>query len=408
MSRSPRHGFIFEVGSYDDTLKSVNPNRYPVIVTDGLWRKSMSAIRSLGKAGFDVYVMGNTVFTSGFWSRYTRGHIYGPTAAENPQKFGEVLLEYLGHFSQPPILLPMEDPSLLWVSEHRKELEGKALFVLPSEKSIQIAEDKNLTMEHAAALGLPVPQSWRPSSARELYEKLQSFSPDWVIKPCTGSGSNGIIYRSETPPSLEFLEAHWGKYGPLLLQERIPGDGRAVGVSVLMEEGRPSAIFAHERLQQYPVSGGPSTDRQSIHDRELEEYTLRLLKNLEWNGIAMVEWKAGKLMEINPRFWGSLELAIRSGVDFPVLYARRALGGPSALPVVYRDGIRCRWMVPGEVLRYLSTPAAQREGLFKFLGGLPGLSEEWDSRDLAGTLATVICTGALALNPSYWKFLRRG
>lgn len=41
----------------------------------------------------------------------------------------------------------------------------------------------------------------------------------------------------------------------------------------------------------------------------------------------MVEWKVDlrdgrpKLMEINPRFWGSLELAVRSGVNFPSLYA---------------------------------------------------------------------------------------
>jgi hypothetical protein len=64
-------------------------------------------------------------------------------------------------------------------------------------------------------------------------------------------------------------------------------------------------------------------------------------------------------------------------------------------------------MLPGEILRYISTPSEDREPLGEFLRGLPALSEEWDQSDLRGTLATIVCTGALALNFRYWKFLRR-
>jgi len=113
-------------------------------------------------------------------------------------------------------------------------------------------------------------------------------------------------------------------------------------------------------------------------------------------------------MEINPRFWGSLELAIRSGVDFPVLFARLALGEKLGAPPSYPDGVRCRWMLPGEILRYLSTPSDERESFNEFLEGLPQSAEEWDPQDLRGALSTVVCAGGLALNPKYWKFLRRG
>jgi predicted ATP-grasp superfamily ATP-dependent carboligase len=218
----------------------------------------------------------------------------------------------------------------------------------------------------------------------------------------------------EKRPETEW-EAHWRRFGPMLIQERVPAQGRGQGVSVLMDSsGECVAAFAHERLQQYPNSGGPSTDRRSIHAPALVEKSLQLLKRLEWRGIAMVEWKVDprdnqpKLMEINPRFWGSLELAVRSGVDFPVLYARAALGEKSVPVTSYAAGVRCRWIVPGEILRYLTQANGAREGILGFLRGLPSTAEEWDARDLTGTLATLVCTAAKALNPRYWKYVLRG
>jgi predicted ATP-grasp superfamily ATP-dependent carboligase len=180
-------------------------------------------------------------------------------------------------------------------------------------------------------------------------------------------------------------------------------------VSVLIDgQGDCVAWFVHERLREYPLSGGPSTDRRSVHDARLVELSLALLRRLGWRGIAMVEWKMGQLLEINPRFWGSLELAIRAGVDFPVLYARAASGDALGPPPSYPDGVRCRWVMPGEILRYLGEPRTRRERLRDFVRDLPGQAEEWDRRDVRGTLASVVCTGALALNPRYWAYVLRG
>ena len=81
----------------------------------------------------------------------------------------------------------------------------------------------------------------------------------------------------------------------------------------------------HRRIRERLVMGGPSTCAESVYDSKLLDYGLRVLKNLKWHGVAMVEFKKDsidgefKLMEINPKFWGSLDLAIASGVDFPYL-----------------------------------------------------------------------------------------
>jgi predicted ATP-grasp superfamily ATP-dependent carboligase len=385
-------------------------------VTDGLWRKSLSAIRSLGAAGFDVAVMGDSFFTTGFWSGFTTDRLIAPTAATDAERFGRGLERMLARHPG-AVLLPMEDATLRWVSEHREELAAKCRFLIPSRESLATAWDKGLTLQLAQRLGIPCPRTWEPKDtegALEFAKHAAGLEPgSFVVKPRSGTGSAGVAYGDRR--SASEWEAHWRRFGPMLIQERVPPQGRGQGVSVLMgPDGECVASFAHERIQQYPNSGGPSTDRKSIHAPALVEQSVRLLKRLEWRGVAMVEWKLdprdgqAKLMEINPRFWGSLELAVRSGVDFPLLYARAALGETSTPVTRYPEGVRCRWMVPGEVLRYLSQKSGEREGWLAFLSGLPGCAEEWDARDWLGTLATVVCTGAQALNPRYWKYVRRG
>ena len=75
----------------------------------------------------------------------------------------------------------------------------------------------------------------------------------------------------------------------------------------------------------------------------------------------MVEFKKDtrdgqfKLMEINPKFWGSLDLAIAAGVDFPYLAARMAAEGDIDPVEDYRVGVRFRWVFD-DAMRTLAAP----------------------------------------------------
>jgi hypothetical protein len=137
---------------------------------------------------------------------------------------------------------------------------------------------------------------------------------------------------------------------PVLLQEYVAGEGH--GVELLLDRGRPLMVFQHRRLHEVPVTGGASALRESVAlDPELLAASTKLMEALRWTGLAMVEFRVGAtgpvLMEVNGRIWGSLPLAVKSGVDFPLglaeLYLGPRFGGsepPSACePVI---GLRSR------------------------------------------------------------------
>ena len=135
---------------------------------------------------------------------------------------------------------------------------------------------------------------------------------------------------------------------PVLLQRRVVGAGE--GFFALRWNGRVVAMFAHRRLREKPPGGGVSVYRESLPlEPRLVEPGLRLLDALDWQGVAMIECRrdaaTGRevIMEVNGRFWGSLQLAIDAGVDFPALLARCASG--ETVPAVsdYRVGVRSRW-----------------------------------------------------------------
>jgi predicted ATP-grasp superfamily ATP-dependent carboligase len=103
-----------------------------------------------------------------------------------------------------------------------------------------------------------------------------------------------------------------------------------------------------------------------------------LLKALNWFGVAMVEFKMDprdgipKLMEINPRFWGSLSLAVAAGVNFPYLLYRMSRGENFKPVEHYQTGKKCRWFLPGDILHFIFNP--------KRISLLPEFFNFWDKK----------------------------
>ncbi len=185
-------------------------------------------------------------------------------------------------------------------------------YLLSSQDSIEKAGNKKLVRQLAVGLGIRVPAEL-DTPVYPMIVKL-NISENAPYKPV----DRYRIIRSERElkEAQPFMRAHADN---LIMQEYV--DGPSVGVSMLLDEQSNLVDFiVHERLLEYPVSGGPSAACRSIANEPLAQASYRLLHALNWKGIAMVEFKGEALIEINPRFWGSMPLLFIAQSDFFLNY----------------------------------------------------------------------------------------
>jgi len=393
---------------------SVSPAlaRPPVLVTDARWRKALAAVRALGRTGHSVIAADSTRAAPAFLSRYVRERRRYPDPSADPEGC-LAALSAIAAAHPGLVVLPQDDPMVALVSRRRDAFPAGTHVPLPADEAIRIALDKGATAERAASLGLDVPTTVAVDPSGDVCAALAPLGFPLVLKPRTAWGSQGVRVverESDLPSSVKQLAEGFGR---LIAQEWIPPGAPALGVSCLLNQrGELRAAFTHQRLREFPVGGGPSTLRESVHRPELVAASVRLLRALDWRGFAMVEWRTdprdGKphLLEINPRFVGSLALALAAGVDFPSLLYDVAVTGDCAAVPSYPAGVRCRWLIPGDLLHFVANPARMSlEPSFFEFRGKNLVYDDWARDDPLPSIAEVGVVAAQALRPRMWRYV---
>ena len=322
-------------------------NLQKIFITDAGYKHTLGAVRSLGKKGFYVIAGAPGKRAQSFYSKYCSECVIYPDPRDET-RFIDFLIEYL-KVNKVDVLLPIGYIATVAISRHKDELLDYTKVPVADYQSMQIASDKYQTMEMARALGVPTPKEYNSIEEIDAYPI--------VAKGIYESGQVRYINSAEELSQLS-LSDH-------ILQEYIPGEG--CGFYALFNKGEERAIFMHKRMREYPVTGGSSTAARSTYDPELRDLGLTLLKALDWHGVAMVEFKKDsrdgnyRLMEINPKFWGSLDLSIASGVDFPYLTAMMALEGDIQPVFEYDRDMKFRWPFPDDTLHVLANPRSVKD-----------------------------------------------
>lgn len=272
------------------------------------------------------------------------------------------------------------------IIEAVNEIKPKIKHIVPNQQTISKVTDKRRLMEFARNLGISVPKS--DSSEYPLIIKLND-SENTGLKP---EQRYKIVNSDEEYRKALDLMGAGGKLSGgadenILVQQYVTGNG--FGVSMLLDRDSNLADYImHERLLEWPVAGGPSAICVSRYNSEKVHEAYKLLKKLKWTGYAMVEYKGDHLIEINPRFWGSMPLLfiakshffknyikildnIHDNIDVTVIPYRldkimyffpQAVLGVIALVMKGR---------PGKALKSLIDIVIGREGIFSFKNPVP-------------------------------------
>lgn len=371
-----------------------------ILVTDAHLGSAVAVIQALGRRGDAVIAASSDTSSPGFYSRYARERLVYPPADSHPEAMVEALLDGVRSRAV-DLVVPVSDAALVPVSEARERFEPHTALAVADRAALAAARDKLATLETASRLAVPTPRSALVTTALEARREAAHLGWPVVLKPqrsLVTDGSGSVELKVAYAGGFASLERHMRRLEglcPVLLQEYYVGE--AVGVELLAHEGRPLAAFQHRRLREVPITGGASSFRESVPlDPVLYDHATRLLEEMSWTGLAMVEFKIGedgpRLMEINGRIWGSLPLAIKSGMDFPGRMADLFLQGPPPQheppATSYSVGVRSRniglevvWVasVLRRHRRYPFLHAPRRRGALVAAARLPRTSDGFDT-----------------------------
>lgn len=395
-----------------DSVGSMQPSG-SVLITEASERAALAAIRDLGRAGLSVTAADSVPIATGFWSRWCGDHFTYPSPASHPEAWLECIVSKLKqhHYD---MLVCIDDVAVLLCAQHRELIEAHTCFPFPDYNTLWLARDKGETFRIAQEAGIPCPRTLRVSDLASLKEMAEEAPYPCLIKPRESSGARGIT-RVDSPQELlrQYPRVH-EQYPLPLIQEYIPTDEGQYDVGVLFDrQGEVCAIHQFQQLREYPLDGGPATLRMSIWDEEAKSLAVRLLKAMDWYGVALVEMKRDrrdgqlKLLEVNPRFWASLHLACVSGVPFPRMLYEVAISGTVRQKVLEHPAGRvCRSLLPGDIQHFFAKLCRGKMDWEFFSPRYWRVDHDVLSlRDPGPTLAFLTMTMCHLFRPASWSYI---
>ncbi len=215
------------------------------------------------------------------------------------------------------------EPTLLDLAKRKAEVEKDAVVMCGERDVMNNLIDKKLMTDTSRKLKIPVPTTIFPKSDSEV-EKFVNRHSEVMLKFRKSSGGGGV-YRLKNFQDYQNLRNNLNfAEDDVIIQEYVTG--KQIGVSVMMDRSfNLVAAFVNEELRCNPHPFGPPSYVRTIKRRDCVEYSEKLLRKVGYCGVAHLDFVIGgsddtpMLIDVNPRFWDTLNASVICGIDFPWL-----------------------------------------------------------------------------------------
>lgn len=347
-----------------------------VLVLDANQRSALAVTRSLGRKNITVFTADDTTDSLAGHSCFSQHYLTYPSPKRQSNAFIQSIIAFIEQHGI-DILIPMTELTAELLLKNQNAF-CDTIIPFANVETVEALSNKCALMRMAKELHIPIPETWFADSPEALPLPLEELSYPLVLKPGkswlqhNGQWDRAAVLFADNPEQAQqLLHNNIGFHAhPFILQDCVPGHG--AGVFAIYDHGKPVAFFAHNRLREKPPSGGVSVLSESTSiNPTLLKHTRALLDKAQWHGIAMVEFRVADdgtpyLMEINTRFWGSLQLAIDAGVDFPWLLYQLACNETPDAVTDFKKGVRLRWVL-GDIDNLYLTLRDKQYSLFEKL-----------------------------------------
>jgi predicted ATP-grasp superfamily ATP-dependent carboligase len=315
------------------------------LLTDAHLRSAVAGIRGLGRVGVRVLALAPGPLAAGLWSRYQSERAVGPDPIHHPQAFVARVAALAAERGQVMVYSSQEAAIDALLRAPRTVL-ASVVLPYPGEGGLAALRDKSRLPALAGAAGLAVPRTLAQGTADELL--AGDVAPPLVLKPARPGGALTTALPVDSRGDLRAVLSGLPADEVLLLQERASGPLTSVSL-VVDRDGRLVARFQQRALRTWPLGAGPSSLAVSVApDEGLVERCRCLLAQVGYAGLAQLQFvgtpRGPGLIDVNTRFYGSLPLALRAGVNLPGAWHAVVVDGALPEPGDYRVGVAYRWL----------------------------------------------------------------
>lgn len=297
----------------------------PAVVCEVGWVNGLGAIRSLGRAGIPTIALDHRPWALGFRSRFALP-LVAPDPLPDEDGFVSFLLALAEKLGRPAPIFPTHDEHLNSLARRRADLGDRFLYPFPTWEVLEPLQSKRHQLATAEKLGMGAPATVHPRSLDEARTAVAEIGFPVFVKP-----SDNIVFKrvhkrqaflcsddGELRHAYELTAAH-----EPMVQEFIPGGDEWLWTlgAYVEPDGKPLAVFSGRKLRQTAENMGSARVGEAVWDDEVVDSGLRMLRELDFHGIAQVEWKRDprdgglKLIEVNPRLWQWHGLTGACGAD---------------------------------------------------------------------------------------------
>jgi predicted ATP-grasp superfamily ATP-dependent carboligase/protein-tyrosine-phosphatase len=308
-------------------------------------RAFLAIARSLGRRGVEVHAAPSDFSSPALKSRYIAAAHRLPPYPLDPKAWESALARLIADYGFRKVV-PTSDSGLFMLRHHADTL-GRDRIGIANEAALEIFSDKANTRALAERHGVEVARGRLLGGGEKAEALAEELGLPLVLKPRASYALGDIATKRSArvvrdPAELD-RQLRSGLWDGCVAESFFPGVG--VGLSVLANEGRILFAYQHRRLYESSETGASTKRVSEPADPALLAAAQPLAAAARLDGVAMFEFRVDRgsgrhvLLEVNPRFWGSLPLAVAAGADFPALWWDLALhdrGGRGS----YRPGVR--------------------------------------------------------------------